>query len=272
EIFIMRVNHYLFKICLLLWLTASCTAHKQIGYLKDIETLTTEQMDASAKPAEVRFMPGDMMTIVVNTTDPNASKVFNLIVPRKNSGNDVTLVTGQEALQTYLVSKEGSIDFPVLGRIEVAGKTKAEVEELIKSKIYPEYITEEPIITIRLINFKVSVMGEVTNPGVLTFENEQANLLEALTMAGDLTIFGRRDNVLVIRQDAAGKKTIYRLNLQDKEILLSDAFQLQQNDVIYVEPNKSKGNTSRITSNETIWFSVLGSLMSIATLIITILR
>ena len=255
----------------MLWLTASCTAHKHIGYLKDIETLTTEQMDSAAKPAEVRFMPGDMMTIVVNTTDPNASKVFNLIMPRKNGG-DATLITGQEALQTYLVSKEGTIDFPVLGRIEVAGKTKAEVEELIKSRIYPEYITEEPIITIRLTNFKVSVMGEVTNPGVLTFENEQANLLEALTMAGDLTIYGRRDNVLVIRQDAAGKKTIYRLNLQDKEILLSDAFQLQQNDVIYVEPNKSKGNTSRITSNETIWFSVLGSLMSIATLIITILR
>lgn len=267
----MRVNHCLFKICLLLWLTASCTAHKQIGYLKDIETLTTEQMDAAAKPSEVRFVPGDMMTIVVNTTDPNASKVFNLVMPRKNGG-DPTSITGQEALQTYLVSKDGYIDFPVLGRIEVAGKTKAEVEELIKSRIYPEYITEEPIITIRLTNFKVSVMGEVMRPGVLTFENEQANLLEALTMAGDLTIFGRRDNVLVIRQDAAGKKTVYRLNLQDKELLLSDAFQLQQNDVIYVEPNKSKGNTSRITSNETIWFSVLGSLMSIATLIITILR
>ncbi len=268
----MRVNHYLFKLCLLLWLTASCTAHKHIGYLKDIETLTTEQMDSAAKPAEVRFMPGDMMTIVVNTTDPNASKVFNLVLPRRYKGQDESIITGQEALQTYLVSKEGYIDFPVLGRIEVAGKTKAEVEELIKSKIYPEYITEEPIITIRLTNFKISVMGEVMRPGVLTFENEQANLLEALTMAGDLTIYGRRDNVLVIRQDATGKKTIYRLNLQDKELLLSDAFQLQQNDVIYVEPNKSKGNTSRVTSSETIWFSVLGSLMSIATLIITILR
>lgn len=268
----MRVNHCLFKICLLLWLTASCTAHKQIGYLKDIETLTTEQMDAAAKPSEVRFVPGDMMTIVVNTTDPNASKVFNLVVSKPGANADPTMISSQEALQSYLVTKDGTIDFPVLGRLKVAGKTKAEVEEMIKSKIYPEYITEEPIITIRLTNFKVSVMGEVTNPGVLTFENEQANLLEALTMAGDLTIYGRRDNVLVIRQDAAGKKTIYRLNLQDKEILLSDAFQLQQNDVIYVEPNKSKGNTSRITSNETIWFSVLGSLMSIATLIITILR
>lgn len=257
---------------LVLLLLSSCTAHKKIGYLVDVDSLTTEELAAHATVKDIKFMPGDLLTILVNTTDPNASKVFNLIMPRRYAGQDETVITGQEALQTYLVDKNGMIDFPVIGRIEVGGKTKTEVEDLIRSMIYPKYITENPIITIRLTNFRVSVMGEVLRPGAYTIENEQANVLEALTLAGDLTIYGKRENILLIRKDADGKKSMHRINLQDKNFLFSDVYQLQQNDVIYVEPNKSKGYTSRITTNETIWFSVLGSLMSVATLLITVLK
>lgn len=268
----MRIRICLMGAIMALLLLSSCTAHKKIGYLLDVDTLTTEELAANASVKDVKFMPGDLLTIVVNTTDPNASKVFNLIMPRKTRGQEEVVVTGQEALQTYLVDKNGMIDFPVIGRIEVGGKTKTEVEEMIRTMIYPKYITENPIITIRLTNFKVSVMGEVMRPGAYTIENEQANLLDALTLAGDLTIYGKRENVLLIRQDADGKKSTHRINLQDKNFLFSDVYQLQQNDVIYVEPNKSKANTSRITSNETIWLSVLGSLVSVATLLITILK
>lgn len=268
----MRIKICLFNALIALMLLSSCSAHKQIGYLVDIDTLTTEQLAAHASMTDLKFMPGDLLTILVNTTDPNASKVFNLTMPSRYKGQSETVLTGQEAIQTYLVDKNGMIDFPVVGRIEVGGKTKTEVESTIKGLIYPKYITENPIITIRLTNFKVSVMGEVARPNVYTIENERATILDALTLAGDLTIYGKRENVLLIRQQADGKKTTARLNLQDKNLLLSDYYQLQQNDVIYVEPNKSKGNTSRITQNETIWFSVLGSLLSVATLIITVLR
>ena len=268
----MRIKICLINAIIALMLLSSCSAHKKIGYLVDVDSLTSEQLSENANTMDIKFMPGDLLTILVNTTDPNASKAFNLIMPRRYKGQDETMITGQEALQTYLVDKNGMIDFPVIGRIEVGGKTKSEVESIIKNLIYPKYITENPIITIRITNFKVSVMGEVARPNVYTIENERANILDALTMAGDLTIYGKRENVLLIRQDANGKKTTIRLNLQDKNLLLSDYYQLQQNDVIYVEPNKSKGNTSRITQNETIWFSVLGSLLSVATLLITILK
>ncbi|MGL5317125.1 MAG: polysaccharide biosynthesis/export family protein [Bacteroidales bacterium] len=238
----------------------------------NVDTLASEELDANASNKDMKFMPGDLLTIVVSTTDPNASKVFNIVLPRRSRGHEETTITGQEALQTYLVDKEGMIDFPVIGRIQVGGKTKSEIEATVKNHIYPKYITENPIITIRLTNFKVSVMGEVARPNVYTMENERANILEAITMAGDLTIYGKRENVLLIRQDAEGTKKAIRINLQDKNLLLSDYYQLQQNDVIYVEPNKSKGNTSRITQNETIWFSILGTLMSVATLLITVLK
>lgn len=268
----MRIKICLINAIIALMLLSSCSAHKKIGYLVDVDSLSSEQLTANANTVDIKFMPGDLLTIMVNTTDPNASKPFNLIMPRRYNGQDETIITGQEALQTYLVDKNGMIDFPVIGRIEVGGKTKSEIENTIKNLIYPKYITETPIITIRLTNFKVSVMGEVARPNVYTIENERANILDALTLAGDLTIYGKRENVLLIRQNADGKKTTKRINLQDKNLLLSDHYQLQQNDIIYVEPNKSKGNTSRITQNETIWFSVFGSLLSVATLMITILK
>ncbi|MGL5318095.1 MAG: polysaccharide biosynthesis/export family protein [Bacteroidales bacterium] len=268
----MKFSTYVMSAVLILVFLSSCSAHKRIGYMQEVETLTAQELAANAGVKDLRFMPGDLLTIVVTTTDPNASKVFNIVLPRRSKGQDETIITGQEALQTYLVDKDGNIDFPVLGHLAVGGKTKTEVEEMIRTRIYPKYITEAPIITIRLTNFKVSVMGEVARPNVYTMENERATILEAITMAGDLTIYGKRENVLLLRQDADGKKRTVRINLQDRHLLLSDVYQLQQNDVIYVEPNKSKGNTSRITQNETIWFSVLGTLMSVATLLITVLK
>ena len=129
-----------------------------------------------------------------------------------------------------------------------------------------------PIVNVRMANYKISVMGEVTNPGSFVISNEKVNLFEALAMAGDMTIYGQRDNVKLIREDAQGHREIIPLNLNDASIILSPYYYLQQNDVIYVTPNKTKAKNAGSSNSTTIWFSVVGTLVSLASLIVTISR
>ena len=145
-------------------------------------------------------MNKDLLTITVNTNDPEASAPFNLTVQTNNSASTVHSITQQPSLQQYLVNNEGNIDFPVLGRIHVGGLTKNEAEDLIREKLKP-YLEETPIVTIRMVNYKISVLGEVNKPGTFTVNNEKVNVLEALAMAGDMTIWGLRDNVKLVREN-----------------------------------------------------------------------
>ena len=149
---------------------------------------------------DAKIMPKDLLTITVNTTDPEASAPFNLTVQTNNSASTVHSITQQPSLQQYLVNNEGNIDFPVLGRIHVGGLTKNEAEDLIREKLKP-YLEETPIVTIRMVNYKISVLGEVNKPGTFTVNNEKVNVLEALAMAGDMTIWGLRDNVKLVREN-----------------------------------------------------------------------
>ena len=158
----------------------------------------------------------------------------------------------------------------ILG-LHIGGLTKSEAENLIREKL-KTYITEVPIVNVRMANYKISVMGEVTNPGSFVISNEKVNLFEALAMAGDMTIYGQRDNVKLIREDAQGHREIIPLNLNDASIILSPYYYLQQNDVIYVTPNKTKAKNAGISNSTTIWFSVVGTLVSLASLIVTISR
>jgi polysaccharide export outer membrane protein len=146
------------------------------------------------------------------------------------------------------------------------------VENMLKNAIYPKYITEEPIVTTRFINYKISILGEVNRPGLYTFLTDKVNLFEALAMAGDLTIYGKRDNVLLKRENADGVNEYIRLNLQDGNLVLSPYFYLQQNDVLYVEPNKARGNGSSIGTAESMSISVVSVLISVATLLITVFK
>lgn len=223
---------------------------------------------------DAKIMPKDLLTIVVSCTSPELALPFNLTVASpysQGTSSSNNYITSQPTLQTYLVSNGGTVDFPVLGELKLGGLTKNEAEQLIVEKLKP-YIKETPIVTVRMVNYKISVLGEVARPGTFTINNEKVNLLEALAMAGDMTVYGLRDNVKLIREDAAGKQQIVTLDLNQSETLLSPYYWLQQNDIIYVTPNKAKARNSDIGNSTSLWFSATSILVSLASLLVTILK
>ena len=174
-------------------------------------------------------------------------------------------------MQQYLVNNQGEIDFPVLGRLKISGLTKNECEALIREKLIP-YLKETPIVNVRMVNYKISVLGEVKSPGTFTVSNEKVNVLEALAMAGDMTVYGVRDNVKLVRENANGERIIQTLNLNDADLIRSPYFYLQQNDILYVSPNKTVARNSDIGNSTTLWISATSILVSIASLLVTILK
>jgi len=175
-------------------------------------------------------------------------------------------------LQTYIVDNNGGISFPTLGYIIVGGMTRGELENYIKESISPHFTSEEPIVTVRFINYKISVLGEVSKPNSYTISNERVNIFEALALAGDLTIYGKRDGVKLLREDAQGKKKVVTLDLNDANIIYSPYYHLQQNDIIYVEPNKAKAQSSEIGSATSLWFSAISIMISVVNLFANLLR
>lgn len=252
----------------------SCTAYKKIPYVENAETLKQSDLAGVALNYEAKVMPNDILLITVNTPTPEASKDFNLpLVPqtsRNISPTDINATTDNNgSLQNYIVDQDGYINFPILGKIKVGGLTKRQVEQAIHDKIYPGYTKENPIVTMRFLNYRVTVLGEVAKPGIYSSETAKMTLFDALASAGDLTIYGKRDRVLLIRMDEHGEKHIYPVNLQDKNLLLNNnLYNLQQNDVIYVEPNKTKGNDSQIGSLQNLVLSGLSLLVSITSLLL----
>ncbi|MFA5849843.1 MAG: polysaccharide biosynthesis/export family protein [Bacteroidales bacterium] len=252
---------------------ASCGSTKGIPYLADVDNLSQYELDKAAKIYEAKIMPKDILTISVNTVVPEAAAPFNL---GSNAGSGVgttgSYVPGA-ALQTFIVDKEGYLEYPVVGKIKVLGLTREELQNLIKNRIYPEFITEPPIVNVRFTNYKISVLGEVTRPGLYTIQSEQCTIFDALALAGDLTIYGKRENILLLREDSNGKKSITRINLQNSSLLTNlNTYYLQQNDVLYIEPNKTKAKGSNIGSAESITISVISTLVSVSSLIYTIIR
>ena len=256
---------------LFLLLTVSCASSKKVPYLVGAEELDSAKLARSASVFEARIIPKDVLTIAINTTDPAAAAPFNL-GSEAGSGVVITGTSGLD-LQTYVVDNNGNIEFPVVGTLHVGGLTRVQVQELVKSKLYPQYIKEEPVVNVRFRNYKVSVLGEVSRPGSFTVSNERCTVFDALAQAGDLTIYGKRNNVLLIREKSDGQKELYRIDLQDPELVMQpDLYYLHQNDVLYVEPNKTKSRTSAIGSSETFLISIVSTLVSISTLLVTILR
>lgn len=246
---------------------ASCGSSKKIAYLQDAETF---QDTTSHELYDARIKPKDLLTITVSTFDRDVAMPFNLLMPRLSAKNDLSL-TSTPVLQTYLVDNDGYIDFPVLGKIVVGGMTKCEVESMLKMKL-KDYIKEEPLVNVRMVNYKITVLGEVARPSTFTVANEKINIYEALAMAGDMTIYGKRENVKLIREEPNGGRTIVVLDLRDKNLMASPYFYLQQNDVIYVEPNKAKARNSSYSSTFSLWFTATSVLISLTSLIVTIKR
>ena len=248
---------------------ASCTSYKNVPYLQNAEEIMAAQAELPLYDAKI--MPKDLLTVTVNTTDPEAAAPFNMTVQTAQNLATSRTSYSQPVLQQYLVNNEGSIDFPVLGTLKVGGLTKNEAEDMIREKLKP-YLKEVPIVTVRMSNYKISVLGEVARPGTFTVSNEKVNVLEALAMAGDLTIWGMRDNVKLVREDAAGKREIIELDLTNAEIITSPYYYLQQNDILYVSPNKTKAKNSDIGSSTSLWFSATSILVSVASLLYNILK
>ncbi len=249
-------------------LIGSCSGSKKVAYFQNIDSLN---LAASRGLYDAKIMPKDQLTITVSTTDPQAASPFNLAVAGAVGNNGQLSSTSN--LQGYLVDNEGNIDFPVVGKLHVVGLTKTQCQDLIKQKISPYLAaTERPIVTVRMSSYRITVIGEVNSPGVIPVATEKMSVVEALAQAGDLTLYGKRDNIMLIREDATGAKSSYRLNLNDANLINSPFYYLQQNDILYVEPNGVKAKGSGIGSSTTIWFSVTGMAMSLATFIISLVR
>lgn len=255
---------------LLVLLLVSCQSYKKVPYLQDTDLANHAQQENRQEGA--RVMPKDLLTIVVSSSTPELAAPFNLSAPSSNGTSSKGTSQGSSSTpQQYLVDNQGNINFPMLGEVHVAGLTKAEIENLIIGKL-KVYLKEDPIVTVRIVNYRISVLGEVNGPGSFIVSNEKINLLEALAMAGDLTIYGMRDNVKLIRTGQDNKQEIITFDLNKAETVFSPYYQLQQNDIIYVTPNKVKAKNSDIGTSTGLWLSATGILLSIANLLISILR
>ena len=252
----------LFYCALATLMFTGCQSYKKVPYLQDAEVVLYNTRDAELYDAKI--MPKDLLTIVVSCTSPELAAPFNLTVATQNNAA-LSYTTTQPVLQQYLVDNDGNINFPVLGELHVGGLTKKATEQMIVEKLKP-YITETPIVTVRMVNYKISVIGEVARPGTFTISNEKVNILEALAMAGDMTVYGLRDDVKLIRENANGKQEIIPLDLNKAETILSPYYYLQQNDIIYVTPNKAKARNSDIGTSTSLWFSATSILVSIASM------
>lgn len=247
-------------------LCSSCSSSRQVSYLQKLN----EEFRDTLIEYDARIMPKDLLTISVSCSEPEAALPSNLVVPASQTGINSTNLVSQPTLQNYLVNNQGEIVFPVLGTLKVGGMTTQETSELIVGKL-ERYLKERPIVTVRLVNYKISVIGEVSRPGVYTVNNEQVNVFEAVAMAGDLTIYGKRDNVHIIRT-VDGKQKLITINLNDENIIYSPDFYLRQNDILYVEPNKAKKQSANIGSSTNLLISITSILISLAGLMVNILR
>ena len=248
-------------VCMAVFFTA-CTSTKKIIYLQDVVPLKQQEIE---QKYEVIIHGDDLLAIMVNSRDPELALPFNMPMVSYQLGSNTG---GQQRVLGYLVDTNGNIDFPILGEIHVEGLTRMQLTELIKNKLIEGDLIKDPIVTVQFLNFKISVMGEVGRPGSFTISGDRITLLEALSMAGDLTIYGRRDRVGVIRENN-GKRTILFHDLRSADIFNSPCYYLQQNDIVYVEPNKAKSGQSSINQNNSIgvWVSVISLLTTIAVLI-----
>lgn len=265
----MRKNLFFIVFAVLCMTLGSCGSSKQIAYFQNADSLNYA---ASKGLFDAKIMPKDLLTITVSTTDPKAATPFNLSVTNTLNATGY-LSTGAGSLQTYLVDNDGFINFPVVGQLKVGGMTKRQCENYIRDKILPYMSkTENPIVTVKMASFKVTVAGEVKAPGVFNVDQEKISVIEALARAGDLTIYGKRGNVLLIRENATGEKSVHRLNLNDANLINSPYYYLQQNDYLYVEPNSVQAKNSAIGSSTTIWISVVSILTSVASLVVNVLK
>ena len=248
-------------------LLSGCMASEKILYLQDIEVNTSKPIGDWF--ADITVEPRDMISITVSSGDIELATQFNLPLIAYTPGGAQGVNVGNRVLG-YTVDYKGDIDFPVLGTIHIAGLTRTQISTWIKAWLIASEMINDPVVTVEFMNLHISVMGEVKSPGRYAVNQDQLTLLEALTMAGDLTIQGKRDGVFVVREDN-GVRTTYAVDLRSAELFRSPAYYLKQNDVIYVQPNRYRSGQSTANENSFIsvsfWISIASALMSLGLLI-----
>lgn len=245
----------------LVFLLFSCASRKDIIYYQNIDTIKAGQ---NTNSYEVKIQPDDLLMIIVSAEDPEIALPFNLSTVAVQNNLNLQAATSQNVIQSYLVDKSGNIEFPVLGKLQIGGLTRTEALQLLKDKI-GVYI-KNPIINMRIMNFKISMQGEVNIPGTYTVASERITLIEALSMAKDMTIYGKRDNILIIRE-VNGIKSYNRVDITKADFINSPFYYLAQNDVVYIEPNSTKVNASAVGPNTSVIISAVSILISLCVLI-----
>jgi polysaccharide export outer membrane protein len=238
---------------------SSCVSNKKIAYFQ-FDEIDQENVSNVYKTV---FKADDLLQITVASDDLEAVKPFNL--PAVAFSASTNSVAGQPQQLSFLIDSNGEIDFPIFGKLKIGGLTREETIRMLKSRLNPDYV-KDPTINIRISNFKITVQGDVRSPGTFTIPNERVTILDAIGLAGDLNISGKRDNVLVIREEGNFKKE-YRVNLLSKKTYTSPVFYLQQNDIVYVEHNYAKIQSASSNTNTGLFISVAGTLIAIITLI-----
>lgn len=261
-------------------LFGSCSTPKNISYFQDVQNgtiITTE------KQLEIKLKPEDKLSIMVSSSAPSLAQMFNLMQVQSRIGSTSTTSsttstgissTGSNQMMLYTVDPEGNINFPVLGKIHVAGLTRYQVAELITDKIVEGGMLKDPIVVVDFANTGISIIGEVASPGRYEFNKDQLTIVDAIAMAGDLKLNGDRTEILVMRKDGNGVQQGYRINLLDMQQLAnSPVYYLQQDDIIYVQPNaKSKRETTPNGNSPytpTFWMSVTSFAITLVTLVLT---
>lgn len=253
-----------------LMLIASCSSPKDITYMQGFDAGAAQ---AVRQQSRITVQPDDKLSIVVTSKNPELAEVFNLAVAQHRVGYiSNPSVSNNSVTAPFTVSPDGTIDYPILGTLQVAGLSRQQVSELIKEKLVAGNLLSDPTVTVDFLNATVSVLGDVARPGEYTIDRDNMNLLQAISKAGDLQITGQRENVLVVRE-VDGKDVAYRVNLTDPESLFqSPAFYMQQNDVVYVEPNETKKRQATAWGNTVLtpafWISVASLLTTITAIIV----
>ena len=265
------MNRIILIICLLVCLTG-CKTQEKINYLQDVEPGVPQQIESRQS---IIIQPKDMLSIIVSTKDPELAAMFNMSVQANRAGVPIFSSAYNQYLSGYVVDNNGDIDFPVLGKIHAAGLSRWALQEKITRELTERDLLKDMVVTIEFMNFKVSVLGEVKNPGTYSIEGDKVTVLEAIAMAGDLTIYGLRDEVYVIREEN-GERQNFKLDLRSKDIFNSPAYYLRQNDIIYVQPNEVRAGQSTINQNSvrsiSLWLSITSLLTSISILVVNLVK
>lgn len=252
----------------------SCNTPKNIDYFQDVQTGTIIK---SGSINDIKIQPEDKLSIVVSTQDPALSSLFNLTNSQMAPTGISSYAQGGNEASYYTVSPSGEINFPVLGKLNIAGMTRSELASFIENRLVAEELVQQPIVTVEFVNTGISVLGEVSKPGLYSFNKDHMTIVDAIAAAGDLTMDGLRESILVMRKNSQGVQEGYRVDLTNmQELANSPVYFLQQDDIIYVEPNnKAKRNTTPLGNSAftpTFWISFISALSTIATLTVTLSR